>query len=67
MTLLCANQVWFAKTKLRDAMVTQSEFLTRSRQKTFLEARKRFGISKCWTRDDIIYVITPEGTRHDRM
>ena len=58
------NKVWFAKTKLKGTGVTQSEFLTRSRHETFLAARQRFGIGKCWTRDGIIYVITPDGTRH---
>lgn len=58
------NKVWFAKTKLKGTGVTQSEFLTTSRHETFMAARQRFGISKCWTRDGMIYIVTPDGTRH---
>ncbi|CAH2080338.1 unnamed protein product, partial [Iphiclides podalirius] len=32
--------------------------------KTKFEARKRFGVTNCWTRDGCIYVISSDGVRH---
>lgn len=58
------DSVWFAKTRLKGTGVTESEFLTKHRHEVFLEARRRFGVGKCWTRDGAIYVIAPSGSRH---
>lgn len=58
------DKVWFAKTKLKGSGITQSEFLTKSRHDVFLEARSRFGINKCWTRDGYIHILAPDGSRH---
>lgn len=58
------DKVWYAKTKLKGTGVTQSEFLTKVRHDAFLAARERFGVSRCWTREGTIFVITPDGTRH---
>lgn len=58
------NKVWYAKTKLKGSGITQSEFLTPPRHATFLEARQRFGVRKCWTRDGIIHITTPDGSKH---
>lgn len=58
------NKVWFAKTKLKGTGITQSEFLTKRRHDVFLEARQRFGVGKCWTRDGCIHIIAPDGSRH---
>lgn len=58
------DKVWYAKTKLKGTGVTQSEFLTKVRHDAFLVARERFGVSRCWTREGTIFVITPDGTRH---
>ncbi|XP_046976374.1 uncharacterized protein LOC124542472 [Vanessa cardui] len=58
------DKVWSAKTNLKGIGITMSEFLTKRRHKTFLAARKRFGVTKCWTRDGIIIVLSPDGTRH---
>ncbi|XP_047543367.1 uncharacterized protein LOC125075699 [Vanessa atalanta] len=58
------DKVWFAKTKFKGTGLTQSEFLTKSRHDVFLEARRRFGINKCWTRDGFVYVIASDGARH---
>lgn len=58
------NKVWFAKTKLKGTGITQSEFLTKCRHEAFLEARQRFGIGNCWTRDGCIHIIAPDGSRH---
>lgn len=58
------DKVWFAKTKLKGTGYTQSEFLTRTRHQVFLEARQRFGIGNCWTRDGYIQIVTSDGKRH---
>ncbi|XP_045456264.1 protein unc-13 homolog C-like [Melitaea cinxia] len=58
------DKVWFAKTKLKGTGYTQSEFLTRTRHQVFMEARQRFGISNCWTREGCIHIVTTDGERH---
>lgn len=58
------DKVWFAKTKLKGTGITQSEFLTKNRHDTFVEARTRFGVNKCWTRDGYIHIIAPDGNKH---
>lgn len=58
------DKVWFSKTKLKGTGLTQSEFLTKRRHDVFLEARSRFGINKCWTRDGCIYIIASDESRH---
>lgn len=58
------DTVWFAKGKLKGSGITQSEFLTKDRHDAFLEARQRFGISKCWSRNGWIHIIGPDGARH---
>lgn len=58
------NQIWYSKTRLKGTGVTVSEFLTKTRHETFMAARKRFGVSKCWTKDGFIIVIGPDGKRH---
>ncbi|XP_047543344.1 uncharacterized protein LOC125075676 [Vanessa atalanta] len=58
------KQVWYAKTKLKGTGITQSEYLTKPRHDLFLEARKRFGVTNCWTRDGYVYIISPDGVRH---
>lgn len=58
------NQIWYSKTSLKGTGVTVSEFLTKTRHETFMAARKRFGVSKCWTKDGFIIVIGPDGKRH---
>lgn len=62
--LALKNSVWFAKTALKGTGVTMSEFLTKDRHAVFTEARKRHGVSNCWTRDSRIFVVTPDGKRH---
>lgn len=56
------DKLWFAKTKFKGTGVTESEFLTRTRHNVFMEARKRFGIGKCWTREGYIHIIAPDGS-----
>lgn len=58
------DKVWFSKTNLKGSGVTLSEFLTRERHAAFMEARERHSISKCWTRDGFVFVLTPDGVRH---
>lgn len=58
------DKVWFSKSKLKGTGITQAEFLTKSRHVTFMKARQRFGVSKCWTRDGIINILAPDGTHH---
>lgn len=56
--------VWFAKTNLKGTGVTISEFLTKARHDVFMSARQRFGITRCWTREGIIYVMGSGNKRH---
>lgn len=58
------HKVWSSKTCLKATGVTLSEFLTKARHRIFLLARQRFGISKCWTRDGAIIVMSSDGSRH---
>lgn len=55
------NKGWLAKKNLKGSGVTISEFLTKPRHDAFMEARKIFGVSKCWTRDGTIYVLMADG------
>ncbi|KAL4706013.1 hypothetical protein ACJJTC_014235 [Scirpophaga incertulas] len=48
--------VWRAKTALKGSGITISEFLTRMRQDVFREARKHFGIRKCWSSEGVIII-----------
>ncbi|CAG4930360.1 unnamed protein product [Colias eurytheme] len=58
------NNVWASKAKLKGSGITLSEFLTKRRHEIFMAARKRHGISRCWTRGGQIVVIAPDGSRH---
>lgn len=58
------DKVWFSKKKLKGSGITQSEFLTRDRHDMFMEARRRFGINNCWTRDGNVYILSSDGMRH---
>ena len=58
------NQVWYAKTKLKGSGITLSEFLTKTRHDAFMAARHRVGLSNCWTKDGVVFVIGPDGSRH---
>ncbi|KAF9420050.1 hypothetical protein HW555_003644 [Spodoptera exigua] len=60
---VCYN-IWFEKTKLKNTGITISEFLTKSRHDLFMAARKKFGVTRCWTRDGCVYVLAPDGSRH---
>ncbi|XP_022830279.1 uncharacterized protein LOC111359072 [Spodoptera litura] len=58
------NRVWLAKTKLKGSGITLSEFLTKSRHKVFMAARDKFGVSQCWTKEGVVFVLDSKGSRH---
>lgn len=58
------NKIWFSKKLLKGTEFTVSEFLTKSRHQAFMEARSRFGMNKCWTRDGQIHIMGADGSRH---
>ncbi|KAJ0172275.1 hypothetical protein K1T71_012248 [Dendrolimus kikuchii] len=58
------SKVWFAKTQLKGTGITMSEFLTKRRHRLFTQARQRFGVRNCWTRDGTVYVLGSDGTKH---
>ncbi|CAG4951459.1 unnamed protein product [Colias eurytheme] len=58
------NTVWFSKTKFKNSGVTLSEFLTKSRHETFMAARKKFGLPKCWTKDGNVFIIGSDGDKY---
>lgn len=58
------DQMWSSKTALKDTGVTISEFLTKTRHDTFMAARKRFGVTRCWTRQGFVFVLGHDGVRH---
>lgn len=58
------DSAWFAKKKLKGSGTTLSEFLTKRRHDAFMAARDRFGVKKCWTRDGMVHIEAPDGSRH---
>ncbi|CAK1599815.1 unnamed protein product [Parnassius mnemosyne] len=58
------EKIWLAKKNLKGTGITLSEFLTKGRHTTFQAARQRFGVSRCWTRNGIIFVLGPDQVRH---
>lgn len=58
------GRIWAAKTNFKGSGITVSEFLTKLRHDAFLAARQRYGVTKCWTRDGIIFVMGTDGVRH---
>ncbi|XP_028163846.1 uncharacterized protein LOC114355281 [Ostrinia furnacalis] len=57
------SAVWKKKTALKGTPTVISEFLTRSRQTLFLEARRRYGMTNVWTLDGNIYAKLADGKR----
>lgn len=55
--------VWENKTTLKGTGITISEFLTQVRHKTFMAARKHFGIKNSWTVEGKIMVLLPNKSR----
>lgn len=63
-TLEDRDEIWFTKTKLKGSGVTLSEFLTKARHDVFIAARDKLGVTKCWTKAGRIFVLGPDGSRH---
>ncbi|KAJ8707935.1 hypothetical protein PYW08_010301 [Mythimna loreyi] len=57
------NEVWRNKTKLKGSGLSFSEFLTKPRHEVFMNARKHFGIHKCWTSEGKIVIQVTGGMR----
>ncbi|XP_045541834.1 uncharacterized protein LOC123723296 [Papilio machaon] len=57
------TSIWKMKSALKGTGITLSEFLTKHRHDTFMAARQKFGISKCWTNNGSVFVII-DGMRH---
>ncbi|KAF9411074.1 hypothetical protein HW555_010022 [Spodoptera exigua] len=55
--------LWDCKTSLKGSGVTLSEFLTRTRHRVFMAARKHFGISSCWSAEGKIIVQVADKSR----
>lgn len=55
--------VWSNKTTLKGSGFTISEFSTVPRHRLFMEARKHYGISNCWTADSKIVILLPDKSR----
>lgn len=58
------HKVWYSKKSLKGTGITLSEFLTRSRHDVFMMARRKFGLSKCWTHEGSIYILGANGVRN---
>lgn len=54
---------WRNKTKLKGTGVSVMEFLTPAKKAVFAEARKVFGVRKCWTQNACIFVQLPDNSR----
>lgn len=62
--LAVRNRIWFAKSKFKGSGRTLAEFLTKPRHDTFMAARQRLGVSRCWTRGGCIVVLGRDGKQH---
>lgn len=58
------DKIWYAKVAFKGTGVTLSEFLTACRHVALLEARRRFGVTKCWSKEGVIVVLAADGSRH---
>ncbi|XP_028175529.1 uncharacterized protein LOC114363867 [Ostrinia furnacalis] len=55
--------VWRRKTMLKGTPFVISEFLTRTRQTLFLNARRHFGMRRVWSMDGSVFIKLPNGVR----
>lgn len=55
--------VWTNKSSLKGSNLTISEFLTKSRHLLFMEARKAFGMTNCWSSYSKIIIRLPDKSR----
>lgn len=58
------DSIWFSKSNFKGTNITISEFLTKDRHDAFLLARRKFGVTKCWTKEGDIIILGPDGSRH---
>lgn len=58
------DSIWYSKSNFKGTNITISEFLTKDRHDAFLLARRKFGITKCWTKEGDIVILGPDGSRH---
>lgn len=58
------DKIWYTKTVFKGTGVTLSEFLTLCRHQTLMEARRRFGVTNCWSKEGMIIIMGPDGSRH---
>lgn len=58
------DRIWYTKAAFKGTGITLSEFLTLRRHEALLEARRRFGVTKCWSKEGIIIIMAPDGSRH---
>lgn len=57
------DTIWYSKSKFKGTNITISEFLTKDRHDAFLLARRKFGITNCWTKEGDIIILGPNGSR----
>ncbi|KAJ8730930.1 hypothetical protein PYW08_002343 [Mythimna loreyi] len=55
--------VWDSKKGLKGSGITISEFLTQTRHRVFMAARKHFGMLNCWSAEGRIVVVCPDKSR----
>lgn len=55
--------VWANKTSLKGSSFTISEFLTKSKHQLFMEARKAYGVTKCWSSYGKIIIMLSDKSR----
>lgn len=63
-TLDVRSRIWNSKKELKGAGVSIAEYLTAPRRDIFNEARKLFGVHKCWSQDGCVYLLTSDGAKH---
>lgn len=57
-------RIWQSKKELKGADVSVAEYLTAPRRAIFNDARKFYGVHKCWSQDGSVYLLVPDGTKH---
>lgn len=56
--------IWRSKKNLKGCSVSIAEYLTPFRRSLFNEARKAYGVYKCWSQDGCVYLVTADGKKH---
>lgn len=58
------SRIWQSKKSLKGADISIAEHLTVPRRAIFNEARKVYGVHKCWSQDGSVYLLTADGIKH---